>query len=392
MLFVVVLSYLYQIARLGDDDDEPEFTSAMPLEEDETFFFEARSLKNLVLVDELDSLSPITSCQIADLANEDTPQLYVACGRGPRSTMRVLRHGLEVSEMAVSELPGNPNAVWTVKKRADDEFDSYIVVSFLNATLVLSIGETVEEVTDSGFLGTVPTLSCSQLGDKALVQVHPEGIRHIRADKRVNEWKAPNKKQIVQCAINQRQVVIALAGGELVYFEMDQTGQLNEYTERKEMGADVVCMALASVPVGELRTRFLAVGLSDDTVRIISLDGKDCLAPLASQGLPSPAESLCIVEMKGLEYDTSAGGAGAEGGGGATAAVGLLSNTLFLNIGLQNGALLRTVLDPTTGDLLDTRTRYLGSKPIKLFKISIQVSFLLCSSFVMIAYNDKTGT
>ncbi len=53
------------------------------------------------------------------VANEDTPQLYAACGRGPRSSMRVLRHGLEVTEMAVSELPGNPNAVWTVKRRAD---------------------------------------------------------------------------------------------------------------------------------------------------------------------------------------------------------------------------------------------------------------------------------
>ena len=52
-----------------------------------------------------------------------------------------------------------------------DEYDAYIIVSFVNATLVLSIGETVEEVTDSGFLGTTPTLSCSQLGDDALVQV-----------------------------------------------------------------------------------------------------------------------------------------------------------------------------------------------------------------------------
>ena len=52
-----------------------------------------------------------------------------------------------------------------------DEFDAYIIVSFVNATLVLSIGETVEEVTDSGFLGTTPTISCSQLGDDALVQV-----------------------------------------------------------------------------------------------------------------------------------------------------------------------------------------------------------------------------
>ena len=102
-----------------------------------------------------------------------------------------------------------------------DDFDSYIIVSFVNATLVLSIGETVEEVTDSGFLGTTPTLSCSQLGDDALVQIYPDGIRHIRSDKRVNEWKTPGKKAIVRCAVNMRQVVIALTGGELVYFEMD---------------------------------------------------------------------------------------------------------------------------------------------------------------------------
>ena len=38
------------------------------------------------------------------------------------------------------------------------------------------------------------------------------------------------------------------------------------------MSADVSCMALGRVPVGEQRCRFLAVGLNDDTVRIISLD------------------------------------------------------------------------------------------------------------------------
>lgn len=102
-------------------------------------------------------------------------------------------------------------------------------MSFVNATLVLSIGDTVEEVTDSGFLGTTPTLCCSALGDDALVQVYPDGIRHIRADKRVNEWKAPGKKTIVKCAVNQRQVVIALSGGELVYFEMDPVSVVYEF-------------------------------------------------------------------------------------------------------------------------------------------------------------------
>jgi len=37
----------------------------------------------------------------------------------------------------------------------------------------------------------------------------------------VNEWKTPGKKYITRCAVNERQVVIALSGGELVYFEMD---------------------------------------------------------------------------------------------------------------------------------------------------------------------------
>jgi splicing factor 3B subunit 3 len=51
-----------------------------------------------------------------------------------------------------------------------------------------------------------------------------------------------------------------------------QSGQLNEYTERKEMSSDVICMGLGRVPPGEQRCRFLAVGLNDKTVRIISLD------------------------------------------------------------------------------------------------------------------------
>lgn len=371
---------LYQIAHLGDDDDEPEFSSAMPLEEGDTFFFAPRPLKNLVMVDEMDSLSPITNFQIADLANEDTPQLFTLCGRGPRSSLRVLRHGLEVSEMAVSELPGNPNAVWTVKKNIDDEYDAYIIVSFVNATLVLSIGETVEEVTDSGFLGTTPTLSCSQLGDDALVQIYPDGIRHIRSDKRVNEWKTPGKKTIVKCAVNQRQVVIALTGGELVYFELDPNGQLNEYTERKEMSHDVICMALGRVPSGEQRSRFLAVGLADDTVRIISLDPSDCLSPLSLQSLPASPESLCIVEMGGHEAKEDM-----EGGGGSLGG-------LFLNIGLQNGVLLRAVLDTVTGDLSDTRTRYLGSRPVKLFRITMQGSeaVLAMSSRSWLSYSYQS--
>jgi len=73
---------------------------------------------------------------VANLLNEETAQLYALCGRGARASLRVLRHGLAVAEMAVSELPGNPTAVWTIRRAAADELDAYIVVSFTNATLV----------------------------------------------------------------------------------------------------------------------------------------------------------------------------------------------------------------------------------------------------------------
>jgi splicing factor 3B subunit 3 len=74
-----------------------------------------------------------------------------------------------------------------------DPYMSYIVISFINATLVLSIGETVVEVNDSGILESTPTLSVSLLGDNSLLQVHANGLRHIRSDKRFNEWKPPGK-------------------------------------------------------------------------------------------------------------------------------------------------------------------------------------------------------
>lgn len=81
------------------------------------------------------------------------------------------------------------------------------------------------------------------------------------------------------------------------------------------------------------------------------------MTPLSMQALPATPESLCIVEMGGHERE------------GETAGT---SGQLFLNIGLQNGVLLRTVLDPVTGDLADTRTRYLGSRPVKLFRVKTQ--------------------
>lgn len=330
--------HLYQITGLGDDETQPEFSSSQFAPGDATgAVFETRLAPlNLTLLDDVDSLCPIMDAKVIDMLGEDTPQIYTLCGRGSRSSLRTMRYGLEVTQVMSTDLPANPIAVWTVKQRLSDERDTYLLVSFINATLVLSIGETVEEVTNSGFVSNKPTLSVSQLGEDSMLQVYAEGIRHIRADKRVNEWKAPAGRTIVRAAANERQVIIALAGGELIYFELDVTGQLNEFQDRKELHSEVASLALGPVPEGRVRSRFVSVGCMDNSVRILSLDPEDCLQSLGVQALPTHAESLCITELPDQE------------GSGA----------LYLFIGLVNGVLLRTVLDGVNGQLSDTRTRY----------------------------------
>lgn len=82
--------------------------------------FRPRGLDNLTLVDEMASLDPILDSKVMNiLPNSDSPQIFAACGKGSRSTLRMLRHGLEVEEVVSSDLPGIPNAVWTTKLRED---------------------------------------------------------------------------------------------------------------------------------------------------------------------------------------------------------------------------------------------------------------------------------
>ncbi|TGZ84698.1 hypothetical protein EX30DRAFT_337186 [Ascodesmis nigricans] len=371
--------HFYQFEKLGDDDEETEFNSddfsSDPLDSYQPIYFIPRPPENLSLVEAIPSMNPLVDCKVVNLTDEDAPQIYTVCGAGGRSTFRILKHGLETTEIVASELPGVPTAVWTTKLTNEDEYDAYIILSFTNGTLVLSIGETVEEVTDTGFLSSAPTLAVQQLGDDGLLQVHPKGIRHIHHDKRVNEWPAPQHRTIVAATTNSRQVAVALSSGEIVYFEMDSDGQLAEYEEKKEMTGTVTCLSLGDVPEGRLRSSFLAVGCDDSTVRILSLEPDSTLESKSVQALTSAPSALQIMSMPDSASETSK------------------SSTLYLHIGLYSGVYLRTVLDTVTGELTDTRTRFLGPKPVKISQVVAQgqPSVLALSSRPWLGYTDHRG-
>lgn len=114
------------------------------------------------------------------------------------------------------------------------------------------------------------------------------------------------------------------------------------------MNVEVACLSLADILPGEHRSRFLVIALKDGTVQILSLDLNDFLSQRSTKALPACAESLCIVTAGGTDSDPE---------NASTS-----SNTLglYLNIGLQNGILLRTGFNPASGHLFDIGTRNLG--------------------------------
>lgn len=107
-------------------------------------------------------------------------------------------------------------------------------------------------------------------------------------------------------------------------------------------------------------------------MHIISLDPDNTLSTLSLQALTAVPASICIAEMVDTSIDKN-------------------HPTMFLNIGLQNGVLLRTVIDTVNGQLTDTRQRFLGSKPARLVRVSVlgQSSVLALSSQSWINYTHQ---
>ncbi|KAG5751836.1 hypothetical protein H9Q70_005526 [Fusarium xylarioides] len=362
----------YQFEKLGDDDSEPSVTNDnFPTDPRAVYhpvYFYPHPLENLTLIETTESLSPLMDCKVADLTGDGAPLIYSVSSNGARSHFRMLKHGLAINVVATSELPGTVSGAWTTRLIRHDKYDAYIILTSSDNTLVMSVGDEVEQVSDSGFLTSVTTLAVQQIADDGLVQIHPKGIRHLRGGD-INEWPVPQNRCIVAVATNEQQIAVALSSGEIVYFEVDIDGTLAEFDEKKEVSSAVTCLSLGPVPEGQLRSPMLAVGCEDCTVRILSLDPDSTLESKSIQALTAAPSALSIMAME----DSLSGSSG-----------------LYLHIGLSSGVYLRTRLDEITGELSDTQTRFLGLKAIKLFQVTVggQTCALALGSKPWMGYTD----
>ncbi|KAK8820184.1 hypothetical protein WA577_006251, partial [Blastocystis sp. JDR] len=322
--------------------------------------FSPRELTNIKPIHFLPSLAPLIKLHAADLRGEGSPQLYALCGRGSRAQLKVLQHGLSVSLLSQNTLPYAPRGLWTLRDEHSG-CDKFMVISFNNATIVLSVGDAVEQVNDTGFKADEATLLAGVLDGGSYLQVCPGGFRQIFEDGHTKVWDPPSRRSIVCAAMNSRQVVVALSNGEVVYFELDEqyAWAERESLNRKE---EVTALDLPALSAQTLRAPFLVVGYGDRTCRVYSLAPTALLEEISMITLDAISSDLSLDRMRmGQSVSTTSSS--------STHA----TETLLLTVGTENGTVLRVEVDERTGKLGTARSpRLLGPRPIRLFKVVVE--------------------
>ncbi|KAI3402520.2 RSE1 [Candida oxycetoniae] len=366
--------YLYQFDKLGEETREGDLIIESSLTQKESMTpnsakllnmnFKVKELENLILIDTLESLSPITDSRLL-------PHSRIAA-LSTNANMKTIVRGMPTATLVESPLAFSPTDVFTTKLTGQSENDEYLVLTstLASKTLVLSIGETLEDVNDSEFILDQPTIAVQQVGKSSLVQVYTNGIRHVTPtsqtttttrtkSKKTTDWYPPAGISITHAATNNHQILLALSNSEVVYFETDPIDdQLVEYQDKLEISSPVTSMTIS-----QNRSSFAVIGCSDETVQVISLQSQSCLEIKSLQALSSKASSLAMMSYQ---------------------------HATFVHIGMENGIYAKARIDQFSGKLSDTRVKYLGSRAIslRLIKLSDEIEGILAiSSQAWIAYH-----
>lgn len=288
-------------------------------------------------------LEEITSLtNVAPVTASYMPKRQLLLGNASPNVIRV-RPGIFTDEMASTPLPAKPHAVFTA--RTSQDVDSLIVISFSNdTTTTLAVGDegSVEEISEAetGIGSDLKTLGISKLM-VGLVQIHPQGFRHIcGSPPKVTPWLTARNVHVLAHACTKTQVALALSDRSIVYFE-EKEGSLHESQHRLKQKSNITALSFSQIPNSEIRSTTLLVALSDETLRQFSVPDWN---QTELHILPEPASS--VLHFGGIRG--------------------------FIQVGHFNGSCSRI----ENGEVL---TRVFGSTAVQLVQISDTAAIALSS-------------
>eukprot|EP00891_Asterochloris_glomerata_P001303 jgi/Astpho2/1303/fgenesh1_pm.00024_%23_4_t len=285
------------------------------------------------------NLGPIVDMAVVDLERQGQGQVVTCSGAAQDGSLRIVRNGIGMIEQASVELPGI-KGIWSLRASSSDEYDKYLVLTFVGETRVLAISaeDELDEAEIPGFESNAQTLLCGNMAGDQLVQVTTGGVRLLSAASgaSVQQWQPPAGLQINIAAASATQVILGLGSGHLVYLEVgpgsiQQAGHL-------QLQAELACLDITPLGEDPDRAQIAVAGTWDQQLRLYRLPSMEQLHQEALGGQVIP-RSILLADFEGVQY---------------------------LLCALGDGRLSSFTLTPKTGMLHDRKTLSLGTKPITL--------------------------
>jgi DNA damage-binding protein 1 len=314
----------------------------------------------VVVVDHFTNLGPIIDMIVVDLEKQGQGQLVTCSGGHKDGSLRVIRNGIGIHELATIDLPGI-KGMWPL--RVGSKMDNTLILTFVEQTRVLSLaGDEVEETEIPGFMAEQQTFYAGNTDFDQIIQVTPGGVRLVSSQSKelVDEWIPPGGKQISVCGSNAGQILVA-CGSVLFYLEV----QLGKLSLRGEsiLEHEVACIDLTPIEDGETRAEVASVGLwTDISVRLLRIPSLEEITREMIGGEIIP-RSILIAKFEGVNY---------------------------LLCSLGDGSLFYFLLTPQ-GTLVDRRKVTLGTQPTVLRKFRTQstTNVFVCSDRPTVIYSSN---
>ena len=306
------------------------------------------------------NLGPIVDFCVVDVERQGQCQLVTCSGVSKDGSLRQVRNGIGINEIAEIELEGIQN-MWALRANYDALYDAYLVQSFVGETRVLTLSapltalssvldrasddaEGLEETDIAGFDLRSRTLLCANMIYNTWLQVTSKSVRLVSCEtlQCVCKWSPPNGSAIVVATCTASQIIVATQCCRLtcltIPLDTNESVQLVEGVQLL-LEHGVACMCCSQLEVGKIGAKLLCVGMwTETTLRIYKLPSLE-LAGTELLGGDFIARSVLMVA-----YDCT--------------------TTLFC--GLGNGQLLTFSIDTNAASLRERKTVSLGTQPILL--------------------------
>ncbi|KAI8909929.1 mono-functional DNA-alkylating methyl methanesulfonate N-term-domain-containing protein [Powellomyces hirtus] len=270
----------------------------------------------------LEDWSPVLDFKLADLHREGHDAILLTSGAGNHGSLREVRNGIAATTLAAEEegMHG-ATAIWSLKKHTSDVQDTFLVISFIEETRVMSIegGELEDLDRHTGFNTGIATLHAANLSiDQLHVQIHSKGVVVTDLSNTTEglAWTPTSGDDTLVGGCISGELIMVWVGGTAIALRVicgKQTSSSSsmEIIEVKRVQLDVgpSCFYSFSVTEGADRLRQLcAVGTFDSSLLLLSLDDATCLdvvaheplAPLSSGSISIPHSFLALANSSGV--------------------------------------------------------------------------------------------